>query len=848
MTQENKYLIYTSVARDGNNILLMGYDKMGYPVKEKIKFKPEIFLPRESGKYRTITDEHCDRKEFESISDCNDYVEMYKDLYKIYGCNDYVRQFIGRTFRGELTGYQKYINVWWFDIETEVSSGFPEPSKAHERISLITMYNRTTKKIYTWGLYAIDDPEVNSKLSPEEIQENIDWIRNLEVDYRSFSNEESLLLDFLNFVQENRLDILSGWNSEVFDIPYLYNRIVNVLGESYAQKLSPWKIVKEHKKYQNDNEVLSYDIVGVGHVDLMDLYKKFNPGSKESFALDFIAEYELGENKLELPGESFRDSYENYWSTFVRYNIKDAILLQKIDEKKQIIDLCLSISYFAKCNYPDVLSAMRTWESLIYNYFLDRDIVETWSKTRVEKMPLEGAYVHDPVPGAYRWVVSVDATSMYPSFMMQNNLSPETVIRKINFTPEDFLKGNIPELAEDEILSCNGLITSKSKVGFISTLTKKVFDDRKNAKNRMLELKKTVKAIEDSLERFATEQEIAALNMKQNVLKVLGNSLYGVCSLTHFKYYDHYIAEAITLSGQSYLKTTMRIINETLNRICETEGVIYAFYGDTDSIFFTAEALVQKFWKDLDDKEIVGKLEKFVMKVLQKEINDQLDALSARMGAPENKLFFKLEGISKNAIWLAKKRYIAALKYNEGVWYEPEEMKIMGMEIVRSSTPKFIKEKLKEAVEICIKGTEEELQDYVAQFEDVFMSKDIEDISFPRSCNGISTYFDPVNRYKPKTPIHVRASIIHNMLVDELGLDHKIRKITDGDKIKFIHLNMPNPVHEDVIAYVGKFPKEFELSKYVDKKTMFEKVFIGPLEGVLDVIGWKWKHENTLDF
>jgi DNA polymerase elongation subunit (family B) len=843
----------------------MGYNNEGAPVKEKIRFAPELFIERAGGEFHTLKKTSCVRKEFDTMNDCYDFVKTHKDVYNLYGCSDFVRQFTGRHFRGELKPRNDLIQVWFFDIETKIGGGatgeideegndilskggFPDPKSAAESISLITMYNRSKKQITTWGLYAIDAPDVNSKQTEEQIQEDIDWIRSKNVDYRMFSDETSMLKDFLMFVKTNRLDILSGWNSEFFDVPYLYNRLVNLLGEALAAHLSPWKIVNEHKKFVNDKEKLTYEIVGVGHVDLLDLYKKFNPGSKESFALGFIADVELGVTKVELPGEDFKDSYENYWSTFVKYNIVDVLLLDDLDKKKQIVDLCMSIAYMAKCNYEDVVSAMRTWESLIYNHFLDLDIVEDWTKPHSKKLPLEGAYVHVPKPGAYRWVVSVDATSMYPSIMMQNNLSPETIQYKIDYTVQDVLDGKIPELKSNEILSCNGLVTRSDISGFIPILTKQVFDGRKEAKNKMLDLKKIVKSIENALEKSSTESDISALNMKQNVLKVLGNSLYGVCSLQHFRYYNHYIAEAITLSGQAYLKLTMKIINDVLNKLCGTVGKEYAFYGDTDSIFFTADAMVKKMWSNKTDDEIVAALEKFVMKVLQPEINDKLSVLTKKMGAPENYMFFKLEGISKNAIWLAKKRYIAALRYNEGVWYNPPEMKIMGMEIVRSSTPKFIKEQLRKAVQICIDGEESDLQKFVSVCKSDFIKKDVEDISFPRGCNGLGVYSDEKTIYKSGTPIHVRAALMHNHIIHEKNLSTKIQAIGDGDKIKFVHLKMPNPIHENIIGYTSKLPVEFGLHKYVDKNMMFEKGFVGPLEGVLKAIGWTSEEQNTLDF
>ena len=865
---KQKYLGYTHVDRDGNDILFMGYDLEGNPVKERVRFQPEIFLENPKGAYTTIDNKKCERKEFNSISECNEYVKTYKDLMKIYGCSDYSRQFTGRTFRGELKCPKKNIVVAWLDIETKVAEsglgdGFPEPATAYEEITLITVYNRTGNTITTWGRHAIDDPLVNSKQTKEQIEEDLKWIREHNVDYRMFSEESSMLKDFLLFIKTTRLDIVSGWNSELFDVPYLYNRICKVLGEEVAKHMSPWKKVEAKSVYINDKEHITYEICGVNYVDLLELYKKFNPGGKESFSLDFIANFELGESKVDLPGEDFKDNYKNYWSTFVKYNIIDALLLEKIDRKKQIIDLMMTIAYMSKCNFSDVVSAMRVWEPLIYNYFLGLSIVEPWNKPKVTKKPLVGAYVHDPKPGFYKWAVSVDATSLYPSIMMMLNLSPDVKKRKVSFakeTKESKFINNMVDMPffthdngefrtlhefdpsvfekETEYVAANGCITDKTRDGFMRILIRSMFDERKSAKNKMLELKKN----------GGDPSEIAALNMKQNALKVNLNSLYGCLSMQYFRYFDNDLAEAVTMTGQMLIQKTAMEINRILNKIVGTKDRVYAFYMDTDSCYINFDNFVNKFCNKTDKYEIVAFLEKFVFDVLQVKINEYLDSVMSNFGVPKNIVTFKLEGIADTSIWVAKKKYVSNLLYNEGVWYDPPEMKVMGLDIVRSSTPKFIKEQLKKSVNICINETEDELQKYVAKMKDEFMKQDIETIAFPRGCNGIDTYRDSVTIYKAKTPIAVRAALMHNHWIEKKGFHGKIKPIENGERIKYIHLKMPNPTREDVFGFIGKLHKDLDIHRHIDKNVMFEKGFIAPLEGILNAIGWEWEQKNTLDF
>lgn len=391
---------------------------------------------------------------------------------------------------------------------------------------------------------------------------------------------------------------------------------------------------------------------------------------------------------------------------------------------------------------------------------------------------------------------------------------------------------------KNSMISGTGLMTRTDIDGFITTLTKNVFDGRKKAKNEMLELKKNK----------GDPNTIAALDMKQSSFKVLGNSLYGITSLPYFKYYYNDIAATITYSGQSYLKIMINHVNDMLNKFCGTNNVDYAFYGDTDSIYFTCDAIIEKFCKGKEKHEIIKFLEKLVKNVIQVEMNKKLDNIAKKLNVHENKMFFKLEGISDSAIWLAKKRYVANILYNEGVWYDPPDMKVMGMEIVRSSTPKYIKEQLRKAVKICITGTEDELQDYVKSCKVDFMKRSVEEIAFPRGCNGLITYADEKTIYKPGTQAHIRAALLHNHMLKEKKLDGHVRPIEDGERIKFVWLKKPNPMKDDVIAYVGKLPHEFGLHQYISKDVMFEKGFISPIEGVLQAIGWSWERETKLDF
>lgn len=478
---------YTNIEVRGNNILYRGYEN-GLPVQQKIEYRPHLFVKTtEETKYSVFKSGIPVKKRvFDSISDMKQFTEQYKDVpnFNIYGCSNIVRQFTGAMFREEIDWDYGQTKIWFWDIETRVgenSQGFPHPDRADEEILLISMMEHFSKKIHVWSTKPI---AADNKIFTE--------LEN--VDFTAFDSEKAMLKDFIMFFASNRIDVLSGWNSEFFDMPYVVNRIKRVLNDDAVKLLSPWKVVKPRTvRLDNGDTKNTYDILGVTHLDYLEIYKKFNPGSKESFKLDYIAEIEIGERKVELPGESFKESYTvpEFWETFVFYNCVDTMLLHKLENKMLLIRLAMQLAFIAKCQFGEVVSAMRLWESIIYNYFLDMDIVEEYEKTRNEKHSIVGAYVHEPVPGKYGWTVSLDYSSLYPSIIMQHNISPETIVdQDMSVSIQDVISGNhTHKVPEGCILSANGLLTRKDVVGFVPFLIKQMFDRRKETKKLMLQKK-----------------------------------------------------------------------------------------------------------------------------------------------------------------------------------------------------------------------------------------------------------------------------------------------------------------------------------------------------------------------
>lgn len=630
---------YTNVEVRGNNILYRGYEN-GLPVEKKIAYKPHLFIGSSTEtKWKSFsTGQYLKQVDFETIDAYRDYIKRYEDIdnFRLFGCENLVRQYIANEFRGDIAWSYEHTQIWMVDIETRAERGFPKPEIADQEILLITMFNHNSKKMYTWTCQPIS--------SDNKIYE-------FDVEVRLHDNERDMLKDFLLFWRSKRIDVISGWNSELFDVPYLVNRIKNVLNDRVVSMLSPWNVVKERFIMSGEKSLLTYDILGITHLDYMEIYKKFTPGQKESYRLDFIAELELGKNKVELPGESFKDSYDGggdepnepdendalyeikmkrytrglldpssdeyktldreirdyQWNLFVYYNAIDVHLLHEMELNLLHIRLAMQVAYIAKCNYGDVMSAMRIWESIINSYFLDQGIVEDLKKKSQTRHKIIGAYVHDPKPTKRGWVISIDATSLYPSIMMQNNISPECIVDYIDLSKdgtvessiEEVLRGNhVSRLPDGCILSPNGLVTSKEKEGFISTLTKRMFDLRKQTKNRMLDLKKN----------NAPEEEYKALDVAQSAFKVANNSFYGILLLPQFKYYDYRMGEAITSNGQVYIIKTKEYVNEILTKILGKEKE-YAFYCDTDSV--VGDTLVYANGKQISISNLYDQFEKY---------------------------------------------------------------------------------------------------------------------------------------------------------------------------------------------------------------------------------------------
>ena len=556
----------------------------------------------------------------------------------------------------------------------------------------------------------------------------------------------------------------------------------------------------------------------------------------------------MGQRKLDHSEyENFRDFYTRDWQKFIEYNIQDVELIDRLEDKMKLLELAITMSYDAKVNFEDVYSQVRMWDTMIFNYLADKNIVPPPRKGARNDEKYAGAYVKEPVPGKYDWVVSFDLNSLYPHLIMQYNISPETLweTRHPSANVEKLLNQEV-DLSGDFAVCANGAQYRKDNKGFLPEMMEKIYSERVVYKKRMIQAKKDYEKSPSK----QLEKDISKFNNIQMARKIQLNSAYGAVGNQYFRYYNLLNAEAITLSGQVSIRWIENKMNQKMNKILKTEDVDYVIASDTDSIYLNLGPLVEGVYKGREetDEVIVGFIDKICSMELEPYIESSYEALAKYVNAYDQKMFMKRETIANKGIWTAKKRYILNAWDIEGVRFAEPKLKVMGIEAVKSSTPGAWRDNIKECLKVIMNNDEEDAQEFIAQFKEEFNELPIEDIAFPRGCNGINKWANKSSIYSKGTPIHVRGALLYNYHNTKQRLTHKYPLIQDGEKIKFIYLKTPNKISENVISFPNTFPKEFGLDKQVDYELQFSKSFLEPIKVIMDTIGWKPEKIASLEF
>lgn len=824
---------YTFASLYGNQVLCRGWSETEGYFNHKYPYKPTFYLKTDKPtKYRTLDGIPVAPIQPGTIKECRDFLQQYKDVAgtTVYGMEKMLYQFLSEEFKGEVNYDSEKIKLWSLDIETAAENGFPNIRAADQEVLLISLKNFHTKDIYTFGCG--DFVTTDSKIH-----------------YFKCNNEKHLLHSFMSWWTKEEPEVITGWNVEGFDIPYLHNRISLILGEDEVRNLSPWRFITCSEVEINNRKEQRYEIIGVSVLDYLCAYKKFTFTNRSSYRLDAIAEIELGEKKLDHSEyDSWVDFYTNDWQKYTEYNIHDVNLVDKMEEKMKLIELIMLIAYDSHCNYQDTFHQVRLWDVIIYNFLKEKNIVLSPINKSHKNDQYEGAYVKEPIPGAYDWIVNFDLNSLYPSLIRFLNISPETLYSKIHVDKEDLIQKKNPLTNADPNLTiaANGCMYRTDTIGFMPELVKRIYDERVQYKENMLRCKK-------EYEQKPTKQltkEIAKWSNFQMARKIQLNSLYGAIGNQYFRHYRVDNAEAITVTGQVAIRWIERKLNEYLNKILKTTNFDYVAYVDTDSVYLNLGPLVKSIpgSDSLPTEKIVSMLDAFTEDRLIPFIDDSYAEFAEYLHAFEDTMVMKREAIAERGIWTAKKRYILNVWDNEGVRYQSPKLKMMGIEAVKSSTPAPCRKYIKDCLEIFMKGSEDELIKYIKEKRKEFKTLAIEDIAFPRTANNISQYIsNEINGYKKSTPMHVRSAISFNRLCREKNITDRYPIIRDGDKIKFVFLKTPNPSRENVIAFTTELPPELGLTEYLDYDMMYQKSFIDPLQAIMDAVGWHTEKQVTLE-
>ena len=823
---------YTNLVLLGDDILYRGYEH-GQRVQYRDRSSPVLFfVPKAQSKdtkYKTLDGRRAYKKQFNGAREAREVLKQYEntDGLEVHGYERFLYQHINQKFPTDIDYNMSMMKIYTIDIEVACENGFPDVQASAEEMLCLTIKDFNTKKIITWGTREFTPPE--------------------GVEYRVFWSEQEMLQDFHQWWTENTPDIITGWNNNLYDIPYICRRMERVLGEKWKKSLSPWNRVIDREFIVQGRKQIAYDICGVSILDYLDLYRKFTYTNQESYRLDHIAMVELDDKKLDHSEyENFKDFYTSDWQRFVEYNIHDVDLVDKLEDKMKLIELAVTMAYDAKVNFEDVYSQVRMWDTLIYNDLKKRNIVVPPRQSTKKDEKYAGAYVKEPKPGMYDWVVSFDLNSLYPHLIMQYNISPETLVdeRHPTVTVDKLLNQEI-DIDGDYAVCANGAQYRKDIHGFLPEIMQRIYDERTIFKKYMLTAKQEYeKSPTDKLRR-----DISKFNNIQMARKIQLNSAYGAIGNQYFRYYNLANAEAITLSGQVSIRWIENKMNAYLNKLLKTDDFDYVIASDTDSIYLNLGPMVEAVFKERkkSGESIVRFLDKVCQVEFEKYIDGSYQELSTYVNAYEQKMVMKRENIANKGIWTAKKRYILNVWNSEGVQYEQPKLKMMGIEAVKSSTPAPCRSAIKEALNVIMSGNESDVQDYIDKFRQEFESMSPEEIAFPRGCNNIAKNSSPATIYGKGCPMHVRGALLYNFWVKKKKLTHKYPLIQEGEKVKYVMLNTPNKINENVVSFFQTLPPELGLNGSIDYNLQFTKSFLQPLQVILDTLGWDAEKVNTLE-
>lgn len=833
---------------------------------QKVFLKNQVFIEDPKGEYTFLLDPEIKLTKVPA--------NQAKDL-ETYGKTNIAAEHIRQNYwKLNDSKYNKNISIFYLDIETTAHS--PVDAEAcRERIVSIQVYHNLTNTNY---IFTNEFFDTESHINDNKYTFD-DRTYDFKLKYYQVEGEHNLLIALFKLIEALKPLLVLAHNGEGFDFAYLWRRTEKL---GLTEGFSPFG-KSEFQVNELDNGTKKYSIKapGVFYMDTIDIYKKFRLKPRESYSLDYIAEVELGERKVNhdcfktfdgfRTGEGFirpdsepskesileyklynaKDSEEIKRISkeyFIHYSIIDTYLLYRIDNAIKLSDIMISIASIMGIQLPQTLGTTTPWSTFIRNYAMQDKIVLPNPSEFSGDVEFKGGFVAEPLIGRYDWVFSVDVTSMYPSQIMAFNLSSETFIPFYKL-PNDLQEAiNELDLNEDEQYHINnyfknpeaykkytdllikynycgsltGSVYDKSKKGILPILTELVFNLRKAAKKEMLKYEQMAEDAKypeliQKYQALATE-----LDVNQLTFKILINSLYGACGNKHFILYNKEIAKAITSNSRFYINLMSKNINNYLCDLCGSGN--YIKYGDTDSNYVQVPPKIcEKLPKD--PQLATDIIDKFIETKIQPVINSSSQELGSIFNALDaSRISAKREAIASSAVFVAKKRYFMKVIDSEGVRFSEPYLKTMGIDIVRSSTPAFSKKYLKKSINIILESTEEELKEWLKNVRSLYLDQNLMDIAKISSVSS-SKYKLGVDK---SIPINSRAFLVSNHYINSLNTG-EFQPLELGEKVRMLYLREPNPLKSNIFAFNNeKFANVFK--DYIDWDTNFNKFFLKPLE------------------
>jgi DNA polymerase elongation subunit (family B) len=839
--------MYRNVYYDSRNeaYKLFTWDKDGKRVVVDCSYNPYLYIESKTVSDATsLFNTDLKKKSFRNQFDRRKFVSRLPTdrVFENLSCD---QQFLADMY-WQISGDDDFnihpLKTYFIDIETYSPDDFPHPDKAKDAINVITLYDTIEEEFLTWGTKELDTPIPNVK-------------------YMYCSTEYEMLTRFVEHIKTSPPDILSGWNSQFFDIPYIIMRIAKVLGDNYYHDLSPvGNVYSRQQTGKFGNDQTRWYISGISSLDYLDVYQKFSPGVKESYKLDAIAELELGDRKVDYGSSNLSELADNDWQKFVEYNVQDVNLLVKMDDKLRYLELLRMLAYTGMTTLEGAMGTLGVVTGAAVIAARKQNLVmPTFVKSNFDTGKNPGAYVGEPQNGFQESIISFDANSLYPNVMISMNLSPETKVGNIVHRDETSIhlrhvSGKIYKLTPDQFsrfiaakkiaVTKADVLFSQSKQGIIPQIVDDLYSVRVKHRTALDKAKRVLSKMSVDDSNYSTvKRDVDQLNIKQYTIKILINSIYGYFGNKMAPFGDDDIASSITLTGQAVIKSSNKILRDYIYKLTgkskdDSDPIIY---NDTDSSYVSIQMIMDSISSPFSVDGQVTAAAYAEAEKLESHLNVEIIKWGAsELNSTDCRFVFKRECMSDVGIFLQKKRYVLRLLDDEGI--KCNRFKYTGVEVVRSTMPKAIKPHVKRIIETMLDTKSLALtNDVFMNTYSIFKNLQIEDIAFVMGIRDYDKYAKRCNEYAvgKGTPIHVKASYYYNLLIKKLKLSSKFEYITSGDKVRYYYVSTPNKLGITSLAYKQYLPDKLREDFSPNTEMMFEKIVFSIIDRFYDAVNWK---------